>query len=148
MVKTGKNFLNKGVIKLLILDSLYDKEAHGYEIIKKIGQKFHGIYEPSPGIIYPTLELLVDQELVKEKVVNGKKIYSITEKGKKMRDDGLQALNSFLNKKITPNERVKVIEMILKLRHAIYEKLYTIDDKKLKELYAALQELYDKIKEL
>jgi DNA-binding PadR family transcriptional regulator len=148
MVKTGKNFLNKGVIKLLILDSLYDKEAHGYEIIKKIGQKFHGIYEPSPGIIYPTLELLVDQELIKEKVVNGKKIYSITEKGKKMRDDGLQALNSFLNKKITPNERVKVIEMILKLRHAIYEKLYTIDDKKLKELYAALQELYDKIKEL
>ncbi|MDP8023936.1 MAG: PadR family transcriptional regulator, partial [Conexivisphaerales archaeon] len=135
MVKTGKNFLNKGIIKLLILDSLYDKEAHGYEVIKKIGQKFHGIYEPSPGIIYPTLEFLVDQELVNEKVVNGKKVYYITEKGKKVRDDGLQALNSFLNKKIQPNERVKVIDMILKLRSTIYEKLYSLDDKKLKELY-------------
>ncbi len=148
MVKTGKNFLNKGIIKLLILDSLYDKEAHGYEVIKKIGQKFHGIYEPSPGIIYPTLELLVDQELVNEKVVNGKKVYYITEKGKKVRDDGLQALNSFLSKKIQPNERVKVIDMILKLRNTIYEKLYSLDDKKLKELYNDLSELYEKIKDL
>ncbi len=148
MVKTGKNFLNKGIIKLLILDSLYDKEAHGYEVIKKIGQKFHGIYEPSPGIIYPTLEFLVDQELVNEKVVNGKKVYYITEKGKKVRDDGLQALNSFLNKKIQPNERVKVIDMILKLRSTIYEKLYSLDDKKLKELYNDLSELYEKVKDL
>ncbi len=148
MVKTGKNFLNKGIIKLLILDSLYDKEAHGYEIIKKIGQKFHGIYEPSPGIIYPTLDLLVDQELVNERVVNGKKVYYITEKGKKVRDDGLQALNSFLNKKIQPNERVKVIDMILKLRSTIYEKLYLLDDKKLKELYDDLSELYEKVKDL
>ncbi|MGC8593579.1 MAG: PadR family transcriptional regulator [Nitrososphaeria archaeon] len=148
MVKTGKNFLNKGIIKLLILDSLYDKEAHGYEVIKKIGQKFHGIYEPSPGIIYPTLEFLVDQELVNEKVVNGKKVYYITEKGKKVRDDGLQALNSFLNKKIQPNERVKVIDMILKLRSTIYEKLYSLDDKKLKELYKDLSELYEKVKDL
>lgn len=148
MVKTGKNFLNKGLIKLLILDSLYDKEAHGYEIIKKIGQKFYGIYEPSPGIIYPTLELLVDQELISEKVVNGKKVYYITQKGKKARDDGLEVLNSFLNKKIQPNERIKVIDMLLKLKNTIYEKLYTLDDKKLKILYENLSDLYEKVKDL
>ncbi len=148
MVKSGKNFLNKGIIKLLILDALYDKEAHGYEIIKKISSKFKGIYEPSPGIIYPTLELLLDQELIGEKIENGKRVYYLTEKGKMVRDDGLNVLTSFLNKKIQPNERVKVIEQLYNIKNVIYEKLYELDEDKLRTLYEYLDELLQKIKRL
>ncbi|MGC9209059.1 MAG: PadR family transcriptional regulator [Nitrososphaeria archaeon] len=148
MVKSGKNFLNKGIIKLLILDALYDKEAHGYEIIKKISSKFKGIYEPSPGIIYPTLELLLDQELIGEKIENGKRVYYLTEKGRMARDDGLNVLTSFLNKKIQPNERVKVIELLFNIKNVIYEKLYELDEDKLRTLNGYLDELLQKIKKL
>jgi len=78
MGKSGRNFLVRGIIKLLILDSIYEGEKHGYEIIKNIGEKFFGIYEPSPGIVYPTLQLLVDEGLIKEKNLDGKKVYFIT----------------------------------------------------------------------
>ncbi|MGC8568854.1 MAG: PadR family transcriptional regulator [Nitrososphaeria archaeon] len=148
MVKSGKNFLNKGIIKLLILDALYEKEAHGYEIIKKISSKFKGIYEPSPGIIYPTLELLLDQELIGEKIENGKRVYYLTEKGRMARDDGLNVLTSFLNKKIQPNERVKVIELLFNIKNVIYEKLYELDEDRLRTLNGYLDELLQKIKKL
>ncbi len=148
MVKTGKNFLNKGIIKLLILDALYDKEAHGYEIIKKISSKFHGIYEPSPGIIYPTLEYLADKELVTEKIVNGKKVYFITEKGKKVRDDGLQVLQNFLSKKTKPNDRIKVMELAINLKNLVSDKIYDLNEDKLKLLYDILEDAYKKIKEV
>jgi DNA-binding PadR family transcriptional regulator len=71
----------RGEMKYVILYLLADKPRHGYDIIKEMESRFCGFYAPSPGSIYPTLQLLEDQELVRSREEDGKRIYEITEKG-------------------------------------------------------------------
>jgi DNA-binding PadR family transcriptional regulator len=73
---------DKGDFKYVILNLLKDKPCHGYEIIRVLEEQFHGLYSPSAGSIYPTLQLLEDMEYVCSTERDGKKIYTITESGK------------------------------------------------------------------
>ncbi|MDG6931414.1 MAG: PadR family transcriptional regulator [Nitrososphaerota archaeon] len=139
MGKSGRNFLVRGIIKLLILDSIYESEKHGYEIIKNIGDKFYGIYEPSPGIVYPTLQLLVDEGLIEEKSSGGKKVYFITENGKRVRDQSIEIINSFLHKKMSPNERVKIVRMLEIIRRNVYNQMPFLTDEQVKDVYRVLE---------
>ena len=75
-------WFEKGDLKYVILDLLKDKPAHGYEIIHALEDRCHGFYTPSAGSVYPTLQLLEDLDYVKVAEQDGKKIYTITEKGK------------------------------------------------------------------
>jgi DNA-binding PadR family transcriptional regulator len=73
----------KGDFKYVILDLLKDKPSHGYEIIRAMEERFHGFYSPSAGSVYPTLQLLEDMGYVKSTEQDGKKIYTISEEGRK-----------------------------------------------------------------
>jgi DNA-binding PadR family transcriptional regulator len=73
----------KGDLKYVILDLLKDKPRHGYEIIRALEERFHGLYSPSAGSIYPTLQLLEDMGYVKSLEQDGKKVYTVTEDGRK-----------------------------------------------------------------
>lgn len=70
-----------GEMKYVILRLLREKPRHGYEIIKALEDRFGGWYAPSPGTVYPTLELLADQGLVRPVEEDGKKVYHITPEG-------------------------------------------------------------------
>lgn len=70
-----------GEVKYVILRLLREKPRHGYEIIKALEERFGGWYTPSPGTIYPTLELLADQGYVRAVEEEGKKVYHITPDG-------------------------------------------------------------------
>lgn len=72
----------RGDIKYLILDMINEKPRHGYEIIKELETRFYGFYSPSPGSVYPTLQLLEELGWVQCREENGKKTYQITEEGK------------------------------------------------------------------
>ena len=77
-----KRLFERGDLQLLILVQLQNAPSHGYELIKSINELSHGVYEPSPGVIYPTLSMLEDQGLIsQESVEKGKKSYLITEEG-------------------------------------------------------------------
>ncbi|MBN1632366.1 MAG: PadR family transcriptional regulator [Thermoleophilia bacterium] len=78
---SGPRFFERGGIKFAILGMLKDKPRHGYDIIKEMEERSGGFYSPSPGVIYPTLQALEDQDLVISAAEEGKKVYSITEKG-------------------------------------------------------------------
>lgn len=71
----------RGDIKFVILDLLKNKPMHGYEIIQELEKKFHGFYSPSPGTVYPTLQLLEDEDFIASEQRNGKKVYNITKQG-------------------------------------------------------------------
>jgi len=74
----------QGDLKYVILRLLEEKPRHGYEIIKELESRFGGSYAPSPGTVYPTLTMLEDigfARVVPEE--SGKKIYEITEEGRK-----------------------------------------------------------------
>ncbi|HLE06761.1 MAG TPA: PadR family transcriptional regulator [Candidatus Nanoarchaeia archaeon] len=79
--KVAETFMDKGDVKYLILNALNKKPMHGYQIISDIKEEFMGLYSPSPGTIYPALQMLEEQELIKTSRKE-KKNYEITNKGR------------------------------------------------------------------
>jgi DNA-binding PadR family transcriptional regulator len=75
--------VEKGDFKYIILDLLKDKPSHGYEIIRALEERFQGFYTPSPGSVYPTLQLIEDMGYVTSTDRDGKKVYTITNEGRK-----------------------------------------------------------------
>lgn len=71
----------RGGIRFAILDLLTERSRHGYDIIRGMEEASGGLYSPSPGAIYPTLQVLEDQGLVTSSTEEGKKVYAITEAG-------------------------------------------------------------------
>ena len=65
-----------------ILRLLVEKPMHGYEIISTLEEKTHGLWRPSAGVVYPTLQLLEDQALVASQEQSGKRVYALTETGR------------------------------------------------------------------
>jgi DNA-binding PadR family transcriptional regulator len=70
-----------GEVKFIILRLLKDKPMHGYEVMKALEEKMAGCYTPSPGTVYPTLQLLEDEGFVRVEETDGKKVYHITPDG-------------------------------------------------------------------
>ncbi len=79
----GERVFHRGGFKYLILDLLKDKPHYGYEIIRELEDRYHGFYAPSPGIVYPTLQWLEETGYVTSAAEDNKKIYTITEAGRK-----------------------------------------------------------------
>jgi DNA-binding PadR family transcriptional regulator len=73
----------KGDLKYVILDLLKEKPRYGYDIIRALEERSHGFYTPSPGVVYPTLQMLEEMGYATSEEREGKKIYSITESGLK-----------------------------------------------------------------
>jgi DNA-binding PadR family transcriptional regulator len=79
----GGRMFEQGDLRFVILSLLEEKPRHGYEIIKALEERFGGTYAPSPGVVYPTLQLLEDQGYAR--IVpgpEGKKTYEITDAGR------------------------------------------------------------------
>ncbi|TYB52599.1 PadR family transcriptional regulator [Nonomuraea sp. PA05] len=71
-----------GRLRLYLLKLLDESPRHGYEVIRLLQDRFLGVYSPSPGTIYPRLARLEEEGLVTHEVVEGKKVFSITDKGR------------------------------------------------------------------
>lgn len=70
-------------MKYVILKLLNEKPMHGYEVMKALEERLRGCYSPSPGTVYPTLQWLEDESLVKSRDDEGKKVYEITDAGRR-----------------------------------------------------------------
>jgi DNA-binding PadR family transcriptional regulator len=60
----GPQRANRGDVRSAILSLLSEAPSNGYGLIKAIAEKTGGVWRPSPGSIYPTLQQLVDEELI------------------------------------------------------------------------------------
>ena len=56
----GGRFFDHGELRHVVLALLAEQPRHGYDIIRAIDERTSGAYSPSPGVIYPTLQLLED----------------------------------------------------------------------------------------
>jgi DNA-binding PadR family transcriptional regulator len=100
----GKDrFFKKGNLQFVILKMLQDESKHGYQVIKDLEERFKGFYSPSPGSVYPILQMLEDREFVSTSRDGKKKVYTITEDGEQFladnmkNDDMLQRMEQFKN---------------------------------------------------
>jgi DNA-binding PadR family transcriptional regulator len=71
-----------GGLRLYLLKLLDEAPRHGYDVIRLLQDKFLGVYSPSPGTIYPRLARLEEEGLVTHEVIDGKKVYKITDAGR------------------------------------------------------------------
>jgi DNA-binding PadR family transcriptional regulator len=71
-----------GALRLVVLGLIAEEPRHGYDIIKALEAKFQGAYSPSPGAIYPMLQMLEEADLVASEANGNKRLYSITEQGR------------------------------------------------------------------
>lgn len=82
----------RGDIPAAVLALLNEGDMHGYQIIREISERTDGAWTPSPGSIYPALQLLEDQGMVTSTSIGGKRTFSLTEAGsteaKKLPEDG------------------------------------------------------------
>lgn len=71
----------RGDVRAAILALLSERPMHGYEIIQEVGERTGGMWEPSPGSVYPTLQMLEDEGLVTAQESEGRKRYALTQAG-------------------------------------------------------------------
>jgi DNA-binding PadR family transcriptional regulator len=72
----------RGGVRYLVLEAIAAQPRHGYEIIQHIEQRAGGAYRPSPGVIYPTLQMLEELEHARVVQREGRKVYGITDAGR------------------------------------------------------------------
>jgi DNA-binding PadR family transcriptional regulator len=70
-----------GRLRLYLLKLLDEAPRHGYEVIRLLEERFHGLYAPSAGTVYPRLAKLEQEGLVEHSVEGGRKVYRITTAG-------------------------------------------------------------------
>jgi DNA-binding PadR family transcriptional regulator len=74
---------SRGDVRAAVLALLVERPMHGYEIIQEINARSGGYWRPSPGSVYPTLQLLTDQGLLSmEGGPGSKRQYALTDEGK------------------------------------------------------------------
>ena len=80
--RRGRVF-DQGDLRLVMLALIAEQPRHGYDIIKALEEMTGGEYSPSPGVVYPTLTLLLEQGLAETSdAEGGKKLYAATEAGR------------------------------------------------------------------
>ena len=77
----------RGDLKFVILRLVSEQPMHGYEVMKALEKESGGYYRPSPGSVYPTLQLLEDEGYVTVVEKDGKKTYTITDDGQAYLDE-------------------------------------------------------------
>jgi DNA-binding PadR family transcriptional regulator len=72
----------RGDVRVAILSLLSDKPSNGYGLIKEISERSGGTWTPSPGSVYPTLQQLVDEELIESLGKGPRTEFQLTEHGR------------------------------------------------------------------
>ncbi|MGJ3626444.1 PadR family transcriptional regulator [Sphingomonas sp. MMS24-JH45] len=88
-----------GELRLVLLKLIADEPRHGYELIKAIEEITAGAYAPSPGVVYPTLTLLAEMDLIAEQPTEGaKKRFAATDAGHAHLHERAEAVSALMQR--------------------------------------------------
>lgn len=137
MKKIPLERIKRGALKSLVLSSLAEKPMYVYEIIKNINSATHGFYKPSPGSIYPVLKSLLREGFVEVYEENGKKIYKLTDKGKKEFERIRKNREDFFS----PSNPIKkeIVDTLFEIGYIIYVNRENINKEKLDSISKILE---------
>ena len=148
--RRGVSF-QKGDLKYVILDMLKDKPRHGYDIIRELEEQSYGFYKPSPGVIYPTLQMLEEMGYASSTEQEGKKVYSITEEGRKflanqsnVADDVRRKMKHRWSFK-SIGKMVMVMKKYRALEHLLSHGFRSMDTDKAEQIHQILSQAYQDI---
>jgi DNA-binding PadR family transcriptional regulator len=78
----GRPRPRRGDVRVAVLTLLAEQPMHGYQIITELGSRSGGVWRPSPGSVYPTLQQLQDEGLVTVAEEDGRRTFSLTDAGR------------------------------------------------------------------
>lgn len=146
-----ERLFQKGDFKYILLQQLRDKPSYGYEIMRELEERFHSFYTPSPGSIYPTLQMLEEMGYVTSDERDSKKVYTITDDGLHFLDEQSESeerirsqIKNWWNPKNIDAVRLTMGELD-KLIGLLRERARTADKKKLDSMRKVISHAYDEI---
>jgi DNA-binding PadR family transcriptional regulator len=148
--RRGRPF-QRGDFKYIILRHLSEKPSYGYELIRALQERSHNFYVPSPGSVYPTLQMLEEMGYVTSGDLEGKRVYTITEEGRAFLEEGKESadrIDSRIDNWWNPeniNDLKKTMSELGKLAGLLREKARTADTEKLKRMRKALSRAFKEI---
>ncbi|HWE65317.1 MAG TPA: PadR family transcriptional regulator [Acidimicrobiales bacterium] len=77
----GGRRMRRGDIRKAILSALHDHPAHGYEVMRHLEEMSGGLWRPSPGSVYPHLQMLEDEGMVQSDQHEGTRTFQLTDEG-------------------------------------------------------------------
>lgn len=113
----------RGDIKFILLERLAERPQHGYELMKELEARRGGFRRPSPGSVYPTLQMLEEGGYLTSEEVDGKRVYTITESGRQFlsdrhqQSDSRKVRDSFTDSK--PSELIELRRTLTQLNDAV-----------------------------
>jgi DNA-binding PadR family transcriptional regulator len=72
----------RGNVRAALLALLAERPMHGYEVIQELDERTGGVWRPSPGSVYPTLQMLEDEGRVTSEEEGGKRLFKLTDEGR------------------------------------------------------------------
>jgi DNA-binding PadR family transcriptional regulator len=133
-------------VRQAVLALLLERPMHGYEMIQELDSRTNGIWRPSPGSVYPTLQLLEDEGLIEVQAEGGRKSYRLTDAGRpeaetaaqnppwsQIGDDTMSQAQDFRDAAVgimgalkqvgfhgTPEQRQKALEVLNETKRKLY----------------------------
>jgi DNA-binding PadR family transcriptional regulator len=83
----GGHRARRGDVRSAILVLLREQPMHGYQVIQELAERTGGDWRPSPGSVYPTLQLMEETGLIAGAEHEGKRIFTLTAEGERVLDE-------------------------------------------------------------
>jgi len=77
----------RGDIRSAILTLLAEEPRNGYQIMQELEERSEGLWRPSPGSVYPALQQLEDEGLIRSEEADGRRLYHLTDAGRAYVDE-------------------------------------------------------------
>jgi DNA-binding PadR family transcriptional regulator len=141
----------RGDFKYIILQYIKDKPSYGYEIMRALQERFHSFYMPSPGSVYPTLQMLEEMGYITPTEQEGKRVYNITEEGRRFLDEQKESeerIRSQMSNWCNVENISDITETMCefeRLAHLLKDKARTADTEKLSHMRQVLSRAYEEI---
>ena len=75
--------IRRGDVRAAILLLVEEEPRNGYQIMQELESRSGGVWRPSPGSVYPALQLLADEGLLKSEARrDGGNVFELTDAGK------------------------------------------------------------------
>jgi DNA-binding PadR family transcriptional regulator len=74
----------RGDIRTAALLLLAEEPRNGYQIMQEVEERSDGVWRPSPGSVYPALQQLEDEGLIRSEESDGRKLFVLTDAGRKV----------------------------------------------------------------
>jgi DNA-binding PadR family transcriptional regulator len=135
----------RGDVRAAILALLAERPMHGYEMITELDQRTEGAWRPSAGSIYPTLQLLEDEGLIKGEESEGKRRFALTDSGKAESESRSGDAPWDEVTAGAPAESLRLVRATHQLREAVAQVFHAGDEDKRRRVRELLDETRRKI---